>query len=147
MKFEDPALIVPHAESAFRLWWGALLLFILAAGTGAFLRFGVFAGMGGLQYANVRHAHSHLMYFGWVTPALMSLIAAQLPAVSDRPLSNRFRWPIIMALIGGLLAYVPFLLYGYRPAIINGNQVPLSVMNSLPNRTPTGISQESDCQL
>ena len=93
------------------------------------MRFGNIYGFPwGLQFANVRHAHSHLMYFGWVTPALMSLIAAQLPAVSGRPLSARFRLPIIMALISGLLAYVPFLLYGYRPAIINGNQIPLSVI-------------------
>ena len=36
-----------------------------------------FGGLpGGLAYVNVRHAHSHLMFFGWVTPALMGLIAA-----------------------------------------------------------------------
>jgi len=81
-----------------------------------------------LQFANLRHAHSHLMFFGWVTPALMALIAAMIPVVTGRPLSKRFRWPVIMALIFSLLTYVPFLLYGYRPAIIEGRQIPLSVI-------------------
>jgi hypothetical protein len=93
------------------------------------MRFGNIYGFPwGLQFANVRHAHSHLMYFGWVTPALMALIAAHIPVVSSRPMSKRFRWPIIMALIFSLLAYVPFLLYGYRPAIIDGRNIPLSVI-------------------
>lgn len=116
-------------------WLSALAIFVLAGATGALLRFGALYGFPwGLQFANVRHAHSHLMYFGWVTPALMALIAAQLPAVSDQPLFparlRRFRWPIILALLGGLLAYIPFLLYGYRPAFIGGYQVPLSVITA-----------------
>lgn len=110
-------------------WLSALAIFVLAGATGALLRFGAIYGFPwGLQIANVRHAHSHLMYFGWVTPALMALIAAQLPSVSGRALSARFRWPILMALVGGLLAYTPFLLYGYRPAMINGRPLPLSVI-------------------
>lgn len=122
-------------NSSYRWGWlSALAIFVLAGTTGALLRFGNIYGFPwDLQFANVRHAHSHLMYFGWVTPALMALIAAQLPAVSDRPLSNPrlrgdFRWPIIMALTGGLLAFLPFLLYGYRPALVNGRQIPLSVI-------------------
>ncbi len=115
-------------------WLSALAIFVLAGTTGALMRFGNIYGFPwGLQFANVRHAHSHLMYFGWVTPALMALIAAQLPAVSSRPLSEPrlrgdFRWPIIMALASGLLAFLPFLLYGYRPALVNGRQIPLSVI-------------------
>ena len=31
--------------------------------------------MVGLSLGNIRHAHSHLMYMGWVTPALMALVA------------------------------------------------------------------------
>lgn len=58
-------------------WFSALGVFVLAGLTGAFMRFGLIYGFPwGLQYANIRHAHSHTMYFGWVTPALMALIAA-----------------------------------------------------------------------
>jgi len=121
---------VAQNKSAYR--WGflsALAVFVLAGLTGASMRFGTIYGFPwGLQYTNVRHAHSHLMYFGWVTPALMALIAAQLPTVSERPLSSRFRWPIIVALVAGLLSFIPFLLFGYRPAIIAGRQLPLSVI-------------------
>ncbi len=114
-----------------RLWFAALAIFILAGLTGAFMRFGLIYGFPwGLQFGNVRHAHSHVMYFGWVTPALMCLIAAQLPAVTGRSLSARFRGPVVMSLLGGLLAYVPFLLYGYAPANIGGRQVPLSVVTA-----------------
>jgi hypothetical protein len=114
-----------------RGWFAALGVFVLAGLTGAFMRFGLLYGFPwGLQFANVRHAHSHVMYFGWVTPALMALIAAQLPAVTDRAMSKRFRWPIVMAIVGGLLAYVPFLLYGYAPANWGGRQIPLSVVTA-----------------
>lgn len=115
-------------------WFGALGVFVLAGLTGALMRFGLIYGFPwGLQYANVRHAHSHLMYFSWVTPALIALIAANLPAVTDRPLSGRFRGPIMFTLAGGLLAYIPFLLYGYGSATIGGRQVPLSVMAAVFN--------------
>ena len=114
-----------------RLWFAALVVFVLAGLTGAFMRYGLVAGFPwGLQFANVRHAHSHTMYFGWVTPALMALIAVRLPLVTERPLSERFIGPIIWSIAGGLLAYVPFLLYGYRPAIIAGVQIPLSVITA-----------------
>lgn len=106
----------------------ALACFALAGATGAFLRFGIFHGMAGLNYANVRHAHSHLMFFSWVTPAIIALMAAQLPRLTGRPLGSGFR-RIIPVLIGlGLLAYVPFLLYGYRSASIGSVNLPLAVI-------------------
>ena len=133
MKRSEP--INPQSEISNRkylhAWFVALGVFVLAGLTGAFMRFGLIYGFPwGLQFANVRHAHSHVMYFGWVTPALMALIAAQLPAVTDRPLSNRFRGPIVMSIVGGLLAYVPFLLYGYAPANLAGRQIPFSVITA-----------------
>lgn len=106
----------------------ALAVFALAGVTGAFLRFGVLHGLAGLSYVNVRHAHSHLMYFGWVTPALMALIAAQLPRLTGRPLSPWFGRLIPLTIGLGLLAYVPFLLHGYRAVEWGGASLPLSVM-------------------
>lgn len=116
-------------STSFRSHWlAALAVFALAGTTGAFLRFGVLYGMAGLDYANVRHAHSHLMYFGWVTPALMALMAAQLPRLTGRPLSPWFGRLIPLVIGLGILAYVPFLFLGYRPAIVGGAELPLSVM-------------------
>jgi len=106
----------------------ALAAFALAGATGAFLRFGAIYGMAGLNYVNVRHAHSHLMFFGWVTPALMALMAAQLPRLTGRPLSPWFGRVISLTVVLGLLAYIPFLLFGYRPAAVGGAELPLSVM-------------------
>jgi hypothetical protein len=106
----------------------ALAVFALAGLTGAFMRFGVLYGMAGLNYANVRHAHSHLMYFGWVTPALMALIAVQLPRYTGRPLSPRFARLIPVVICLALLAYIPFLLFGYSLAEIGGARLPLSVI-------------------
>lgn len=123
----------PH--TLHRLWLGALALFVLAGATGALLRFSIFAGFPwGLQFSNVRHAHSHLMYFGWVTPALMALIAAYLPQLTQRPLSSRFQPVILLTLLAALLSYGPFLLYGYRSvALFGGAALPLSVMASALN--------------
>jgi hypothetical protein len=115
------------------LWLISLAVFGLAGSTGAFLRFGVLYGMAGLEYANVRHAHSHLMYFGWVTPALMALISVQLTRLTGKPDSPWLR-RIILATIGfGLLAYIPFLLFGYRLAEIGSARLPLSVMAAFLN--------------
>jgi hypothetical protein len=93
------------------------------------MRFGMIHGYpAGLQFVNVRHAHSHLMYFGWVTPALMGLIAAWLPQISGRPLSPRFRWVMGATIIAALLAYLAFIQYGYQPAEFGDRRLPLSVI-------------------
>ncbi len=127
------------APSSWRwTWLGALSLFILAAATGALLRFGLLSGFPwGLQYTNVRHAHSHLMYFGWVTPALMGMMVAWLPTLTERPFSRslqrRFRAIIFNTLLLALAAYVPFLLYGYRLAEIGSARLPLSTIAASAN--------------
>lgn len=110
------------------IWPAALALFVLAGLTGSFLRYGQLSGLpAGLYLVNVRHAHSHLMYFGWATPALMGLIVAWLPRLCDRPISHRFRWAMGATVIAALLAYVPFLLFGYQSAEIGDSRLPISV--------------------
>jgi hypothetical protein len=73
------------------------------------------------------------MYFGWVTPALMSLIAVYIGARTERPIPRLLLLAIGLSIVFGLLAYPPFLLYGYRPALIGGRNLPLSVMASALN--------------
>ena len=111
-------------------WRGALAFFVLAALTGAFFRIAVASGAAyGLDLGNVRHAHSHTMYFGWVTPALMALMAWWLPRLG----AGRVRG--IVAVIGAafaaaLLSYLPFLLWGYTRAPIGADGFPVSVIAS-----------------
>ena len=96
---------------------------MLAGATGVLFRVGLITGLPtGLQFGNVRHAHSHLMYFGWVTPALMALIATHSPA------AERLKSVIHAVLVLAVLAYPPFLLYGYGLAAVGSARLPLSVM-------------------
>ncbi|MFO7545841.1 MAG: hypothetical protein R6W77_10130 [Trueperaceae bacterium] len=103
--------------------------FTIAGLTGAGLRFGLLYGFPwALNYADVRHAHSHLMFFAWVTPAAM-LLAGQ--ALADR----RRRLPggatvAIAAAVMGLAAYLPFLTSGYRLTPLGDSELPLSMMAS-----------------
>ncbi len=116
----------PEQQAAVRTAWrGALACFTLAAATGALFRFAAAYGLPlGLGLGNVRHAHSHLMYFGWATPLLMAMLAARLPAFSGRT-AQRLVWVCLGA---ALLAYPPFLLFGYTPAVVGARRLPLSVM-------------------
>ncbi|MGE5262626.1 MAG: hypothetical protein ACM3S0_04540 [Acidobacteriota bacterium] len=112
-------------------WIGALGVFVLAGSTGALYRFGMLMGLPfGLVFTNVRHAHSHLMYFGWVTPALMAFIATRLPDVLGWPLKRSFNRVILVTFIFALIAYVPFLLYGYGIAEIAGRPIPPGVIGA-----------------
>lgn len=114
-----------------RTWRAAVALFLLAASTGALYRFGILYGAPwGLALGNVRHAHSHLMFLGWATPALFSLIAHWWPLVTGRP----WRKPRLLAgliwltLALALLSYFPFLLFGYGMAPLGSANLPLASM-------------------
>jgi hypothetical protein len=121
----------PQGELPFRyasFWLGALVCFVVAGSTGVLYRAGLLFGLpGGLDFGNVRHAHSHLMYFGWVTPVIMAMLAQRLPS------SRRMQQVIYTLLILAGLAYVPFLLYGYGLAAIGPLRLPLSVILATAN--------------
>lgn len=111
------------------IWLAALLCFVIAGSTGSLYRFGLINGLpDGWNLVNIRHAHSHLMYFGWATPALMALIVTWLPRLTGRSISRRFQWVMVTTIIVALLAYVMFFQYGYQVAEIEGRRIPLSVL-------------------
>jgi hypothetical protein len=111
-----------------RIWLAALACFVIAGATGSLLRFGLLNGLpAGLSLVNVRHAHSHLMYFGWVTPVLMLFIIIWTSRISGRVISTRFRWVMGITIVVALLAYLMFIQYGYQAADFNGQRLPLSV--------------------
>lgn len=117
-----------HRLLAF-VWWAALACFVLAGATGLSFRLMPIVGSSvGLDPANVRHAHSHLMYFGWVTPLLMALVAHRLPGGAQR-----FRGIIVLTFVAALVAYPPFLLNGYEASTVAGTTLPLSVLGAALN--------------
>lgn len=110
-------------------WKLAVASFVLAAGTGAFLRYAMIRGAPwGLHLQDVRHAHSHFMYFGWATPALMTLILSNLARITGRPVGPGARHTLAAIFLLAFLAYVSFLLSGYRPALIAGRPLPLATI-------------------
>ncbi len=119
-----------HLSSLERtVWRGAVLAFTLAAATGAFFRFSLAYGFpSGINLANARHAHSHLMYFAWVTPALFLLITARVRALTGREAHKAGKLGMVSALILGWLSYIPFLLFGYSPMTIGTFTLPPSVI-------------------
>ena len=107
------------------LWRGALGCLILAGLTGVLFRFGLSYGFTlGFNLGNVRHAHSHLMYLGWVTPALFALIARQLPAFTGQPFSRAAKGVIGATLGGALAAYPLFMAFGYTSVALGEARVP-----------------------
>jgi hypothetical protein len=120
---------VRAVHSARVFWFGALACFLIAGTTGALMRYWLWLGFPpSVNLVNVQHAHSHLMYFAWVTPALMALIAARLPARTGRPVSRGMWAAVLATLVLGLLSYPLFFLWGYDLAEIGGRRLPAAVI-------------------
>ncbi len=109
----------------------AIVCFVVAAAAGALMRFGLLHGLPyGWTHESVRFAHTHLMYFGWVAPALFALTGAHLVRRTGRRLPRTFLAGIAGSLAAGVLSFVPFLLSGYRPMPVLGTVLPLSMIAS-----------------
>lgn len=119
-----------------RFYWQAFFFcFLLAALTGVLYRLGMIAtlpDMFGLE--NIRHAHSHLMFFGWAGAlplyAMMVKIggkAGGAEMVFGLQMMKLALWGVLLF---GLLSYPFFLLYGYHPVTIGNASLPLSVILS-----------------
>lgn len=109
------------------IWGLALASFALAAATGAYFRFTMVTPLPGV-HEYIRHAHSHLMFFSWVTPTLILLISLEL---GRRGLPTRgFALTALLSALGGLLTYLPFLRSGYHLTQIAGKALPISMLAS-----------------
>ncbi len=108
----------------------AVSMLALAAWTGVLLRFGFTEGMPAWasNFGAVRHAHSHLMYFGWVTPGLMALIWLFLPRYTGRPLPRGVGWQMGVTAFAALLSYPAFWINGYGLTQIGSASLPLGSM-------------------
>ncbi len=113
------------------VWSTALAAFVLAGATGGLFRFGTAYGVtDSLNLTNVRHAHSHLMYFGWVTPALMALIWHHLPDRVTAPRRRVIRWVLASLFGAAALAYPLFFAFGYTPVAVGGARMPVAVIGA-----------------
>jgi hypothetical protein len=108
----------------------AFFALALAAATGMLLRFGLVLGMPAWaqNYTAIRHAHSHLMYFGWVTVALMALIWHFLPTITGRPLSRGVGLQMAASALLALLSFPAFWVNGYGLTQIGSAELPLGSM-------------------
>lgn len=115
-------------------WQAALACFVVAALAGALFRFALAYGWGpdrlaGLELGNIRHAHSHLMYFGWATPVLFLLIASALKSGGSGRVP-RLGGILALVFVLAAIAYPPFLLWGYGLAPVGGRELPLAMIAS-----------------
>ncbi len=108
----------------------SLFSLALAASTGALMRYGLVYGMPSwaANFAAVRHAHSHLMYFGWVSLAIMALIWQDLPWLTGRPAPPWATWQMTASAIMALLSFPAFWANGYGLTQIRGAELPLGSM-------------------
>lgn len=113
----------------------SLLALTVAAWTGVIMRFGFTRGfpVWAANYMAVRHAHSHLMYFGWVTLGLMALIWALLPGLTGKALPRGVGWQMAATAVAALLSFPAFWANGYGLTTVGSAQLPLGSMAAAVN--------------
>ena len=108
----------------------AVAALVLAAWTGVLMRFGMVYGFPtwAQNYGAMRHAHSHLMYFGWVTLALFALIWAELPRHTGRNLPRGVGVQMTLTAIMAFLSFPAFWANGYGLTAVGSARLPLGAM-------------------
>jgi heme/copper-type cytochrome/quinol oxidase subunit 4 len=108
----------------------SMACFVFAGLSGIWMR-AAQAGLGlpeWVEFANLRHAHSHLMFFSWVTPALMVAVAALLGRGGESV--RGMRTTIWANIVFGLLTFPPFLLWGYDSVAVGTADLPIAAIVS-----------------
>jgi hypothetical protein len=114
-----------------KIWQLSLLSFIIAAVTGFLYRYGMLYPLPDwLNFANIRHAHSHLMFFNWISPPVMAWMAVVLTRKRTKLPENSVKGCLYTMLFLGFLSYPFFLLYGYHSVSIGTVSLPLAAIIS-----------------
>ncbi len=114
------------------IWQWAIACFVIAGLTGFLFRLGFVIPLpANLSLQNIRHAHSHLMFFSWASllPLYlikMSIIPGYHAAKSVR-LMKASLWAVLLF---GLFSFPSFLMWGYRPVAIGSALLPVSAIIS-----------------
>lgn len=120
-------------NSAYKhIWQLSLGSFILAALTGFLYRVGMLYPLPNfLDLVNIRHAHSHLMFFNWISPPIMVWMASSLADRTKVSVNHKvYKNCLYSMLLLGFLAYPFFLLYGYRSITIGSSSLPVAAILS-----------------
>ncbi len=115
------------------LWSVTFACFMLAALTGSLYRYGMIGTLPWeLSLDNIRHAHSHLMFFSWAAPLPLYIFLLKMKGwVNSRDTAIRWMKISLWACLAfGLISYPFFLLYGYHPVPVGSSSLPLSVIMS-----------------
>ncbi|MDR9407205.1 MAG: hypothetical protein RI573_00050 [Balneolaceae bacterium] len=114
-----------------RIWKLSILSFLIAAFTGFIYRVGMLYPLpGSMDLVNIRHAHSHLMFFNWISPPIMVWMASVL-AGQKRDLNHNAFKSCLYTMMGlGFLSYPFFLLYGYRSVSLGQANLPIAAIIS-----------------
>lgn len=81
----------------------------------------------GFNLVYVRHGHSHLMYFGWITPVLMAGFVALNRNLFSAVYVKRV---MIGVFIAAAASYPMFLFFGYSLRQIGSAEIPIAVIVS-----------------
>ncbi len=110
-----------------------LLAFIISSFTGIVFRFQVASGIAFWSSVFLKHAHSHLMMFGWMTPALLFFLYRSCKpeqSYKDRKIG---KFVFVLPVLTGFFAFISFLFSGYGRMNILGYSVPASIILSITN--------------
>lgn len=136
----QPTSTPAHEAAVRQRPWLVVALFALAlaASTGVLIRFGLVSGFPGWasNYTALRHAHSHLMYFGWGTLGVMALIWAWLPGQTGLPLPRGTGVQLGLTAVLSLLSFPAFWANGYGVTEVLGHSLPLGAMAAAVNGLP-----------
>lgn len=114
-----------------RIWQLSLLSFIMAAFTGFLYRYAMLYPVHeSLNLANIRHAHSHLMFFNWVCPPIMIWMILDFTDEMPASIKQSFKLCFYVMLFLGFLSFPFFLFYGYQSVPLGSANLPLAAIIS-----------------
>ncbi|MBD3615027.1 MAG: hypothetical protein HUJ22_00540 [Gracilimonas sp.] len=114
------------------IWQWAIFSFILAGVTGFLYRLGFVTVLPfDLNLENIRHAHSHLMFFGWASLLPLYLIKIDSIPGYHAAIGARFmKYSLWAVLLFGLISFPFFFIWGYKSVSIGDANLPFSVIFS-----------------
>lgn len=115
-----------------KIWQWAMFSFVVAGLTGFLYRLGFLVPLPfDLNLDNIRHAHSHLMFFGWASLLPLYFIKLDIVPGYHAAIGARLmKFGLWSVLVFGLLSFPFFMIWGYRSVPLGEATLPFSVIFS-----------------